>query len=414
MAKTGREERKRTPEGRTRRPQLTRFYRNPLADVVPGAFEFRLTALRGGQTASLDIGTTVESFAWEDSEESLTGSLTFQRPDPGDAASFPIGNGHRVRCEVRWAGTWYELWTMRVQPVSGLNLGFGGGSLDLIDDLDLINRNRRHWVYKKSRRRPRGWWGHDILRHAAAREGVKLGRVAECKFRAKKIDMRGSLLDLIKEVYAHEREKSGRRFVIRMRDGLVELLPLQRNKILYELRETIEEATVSQEQGGGDGPVYTVIHGRGKIGKGKGAKKVRHTEYRRDVVNRLGFVMREKDYGKVDSLGDLREKCQRDLAKGIRVKHTASLSFPGIPFVRRGDGMRWLTDEEHWHGATSETRDRGFVYVRSASHQVGAEGYTTSVEVVQEDPYVKDQERREKEAREKARARRRQRRRGDP
>lgn len=400
VSPAGRLERRAMAEARQKRPDLQRFYGRDLEPVRPGAFEFRLRLLRGG-AAPLDLTPVTEAFFWEDAEAVLTGGLELRRPDPEDASSIPIGVGHRVSCDVRWQGSWYRLWQMRVQPHS-VDVGEGSLTVDLRDDLVLLGRERRDWSFRKTKTRKRGWFCHEIAMEVAKREGLKVGVIAKGKYRLDRLVRKNaSGLDVLRAAYGHERRKSGRRFVIRMRNGLLDVIALQRNLILYEFKEQVEAAQVAQERA--IRPV-TVLEGRGRVGRGKGARRVRHTEARRAVIDRFGRTVEKKDYGRVDSLADLRDKVLRDYAKKLRVKRTASLTVPGVPFLRRGDSCRWVTKEEGWYGSTTELRDRSFVYVRQVRHSVTGGEYTTSMEVVQEDPYVKDAARQDREARERARA----------
>lgn len=402
VSRAGRTQRAATATARARRPDLRRHYGQPLSDVMPGAFEFRLRLLRTGASPLL-LDEVVESFSWEDADDVLTGSLSLRRPDPEDAESLPIGVGHRVLCEVRWAGSWYRLWQMRVQP-PGVDLPEGTVDVELRDDLVLLDRGRYDWSFRKTKRRKRGWLPQEVTREVARRLNVPIGSIAAGKHRKTRlVKKNASGLAVIREAYGHERQKSGRRFIVRMRDGLLEVLPLRRNEVLYIFREQIESALLTQEQA--IRPV-TVIVGKGRIGKGSKARKVSVTAESREASRRFGRVEEEKSYGRVASVAELRGKAQRDLAKKLRIRRSARLTLPGVPFVRRGDACRWVTKEAGWHGSSSEIRDRSFVYVRSATHTVAAGEYTMTLDVVQDDPYVKDAERRDREARARARAKR--------
>ncbi|HEX7088726.1 MAG TPA: hypothetical protein VF192_01240 [Longimicrobiales bacterium] len=406
--RSGREERR--AKSKARRPQLSRFYRNRLKDVRPGDFEFKLTLIRGGRTRRINLDSFVTDFSWSDEESVLTGAVTLRRPDADDPRSLVIGTGYRIRCHVRHAGRWYELWTMRcsrprVDPIEGTI------EVDLKDDLVGLRRSKRKWSFRKTKRRKKGWNAAEVTREVCRREGVKIRSLPEARHRMDKLELTGSALDVIKKAWAHERDKSGRRFFIRMRDGKLEVVPYRRNRILYTLGAAIEGVELEETQA--ERPV-TVIIAKGRIGKGKGAKKVRHTEYRRAIVRRFGYIPEEKDYGRVRSHRDLKLRARRDLAKKIRVKRQGRVSTPGIPFIRRGEGMRYLSKEPGWHGGTDEIRDRTYVFTTDVHHHVSGGGeYTTDFGFIQEDPFVKDRERREKEARERKKRERGKRRRGD-
>jgi hypothetical protein len=393
----GRAQRKATATGLARDPDLANYYRRRLPDITPGEFDFTLDLLRGRGAPRLGIDDLVESFEWVDEEAALTGSVQLRRPDPARAESLPVKRGYQVRCRVRWGGKLFELWTMRIEPTEATP-ETGQVSVPLKDDLDLTRRSRRHWIFRKTKRRPHGYFGHDALRIAARREGIRLGTITKCTKRMPKIDVTGTFLDLATTIYSHEHTVTGRKFILRMRNGRFEAVHYTRNKFLYVLAEEIRSATL-QEVAKTAKPA-TVITGTGRIGKGKDAKKVRHTEYRRDVVRRFGYAHKTIAYGRVDSLGDLKSKVQRDLAKQLRVDNTGTVQVQGIPFIRRGDGARVVIPSDGFVGAAS------YVFTTAVRHQVQGGTYTTELDFTQEDPFLADKKAREKAARAKARRKR--------
>lgn len=399
--RTGREQRRRSPVAVARKPNLSKFYGRRLPAITPGDFEFALDLLRGvGKPVPID--TFTESFEWVDEDAGMTGSLQLHRPDVETWRSLPIGLGHRVRCRTRWAGRWYEVWTMRCDAPE-VTVEDGTVSVALKDDLALVRGSRRRYVFRRTKRRPHGYFGHEMLRDAAKRDGIKLGAIARCSKRMSKVDVTGSFLDLAVKVYEHERQVTGHKFILRMRDGKFEAVTYRRNRTLYVLADELRSAVVRQ-QPKVENPA-TVLTGVGRVGKGSSAKKIRFTEYRRDVVRRLGYRHKTKNYGKVDSPADLREKVRRDLARELRVEETCTVQFGGIPFIRRGDGCQVVIRSDRFTGADS------FVYATALRHQVQGGTYTTEGDFTREDAFLADQQRQEKEARDRARRARQKRKR---
>jgi hypothetical protein len=381
-----------TKKGQARKPDLTEHYKRKLPDVAPGDFDFEVTLLRGPGAAPLSLDTVAESIEWVDEEAVLQGSIVLRRPDGG--GSLPVGRGHRVRLRVKWAGSWYELWQMRVTTPEK-DVGADTVSFELLDDMDLLRRDERDWSYRKSKRRPNGWTPEQVTRDVCRKLGVKVRSCPTGKARIKNLKRkRATALDILRHVWKEEREESGRRFVIRMTGGQLEVLPYRRNKVLYKLERAITEALLRQE---GSARPFTVARAKATIGKGKKSDKITIDVFDAAVVRRFGRATKVKDFGRVDSKAALERKAKRWLAKGMKVEHTASLTFPGIPFIRRGQGVHVKIEGEGYTGA------KAFVYTTRVSHSLSADGYETTIDVTRDDPFEKYRDQREKEQREKKR-----------
>jgi hypothetical protein len=264
----GRTQRQRAASGRTRLPNLDRYYGRRLPAITPGEFRFELTLMRGRGVEDFPLDAYLVSFEWTDEETAMSGNVQLRRRGAQDRASLPIGRGHRIRCRVLWAGHWYELWTMRCDsPEVTIDSTGVAVSVDVNDDLDTVRRARRRFLRRTRKRHRHGYFGHRVLREEAAKEGVRLGAIAKCRYPMTKIDVNGSLLDLATAIYTHERQKSGRRFVLRMRDGRFEVVPYRRNRLIYVLAEQIRTVTASEHPKVAN-PV-TVLVGKGRVGKGK-------------------------------------------------------------------------------------------------------------------------------------------------
>jgi len=392
--RTGRDQRARSATARARRPNLVKLYGRQLPPVTPGEFEFELTLLRGRGISSLALDDAVTSFGWNDSETMMSGDVTLRRPDPSTAKDLPIGRGHKIRCRVKWAGRWYELWTMRCDAPT-ITVETGEIVVALKDDMALVRMGAQRMLYRRSKRRPHGYFGHEMLRAEARKQGIRLGAIAKCTKRIAKVDVRGSFLDLAVKVYGIEHSRTGRKFVLRMRDGKFEVVPYKRNQTIYVLAAQIRSAVIEQT------PKVeipaTVLKGRGRVGKGTKATTVRYTAQNRSMVARFGHVERTRNYGHVDSAGDLRGRVQRDLAKQYKVDRVVTVEHQGIPFIRRGDGAQAVLASEGIEGEDS------FVYCTGARHQVQGATYTATYTFTFDDPFEKDREAREKAARAKAR-----------
>jgi hypothetical protein len=406
--RTGQKERRHSHSGRTRLPDLRRLYRHRRPAIHPGAYEFTFDLLGSGRKP-VNLDKLLDSATWTEDSAIPQGHLTVRRPDPNTPRSLIVEKSMLVRCRTRpsLGGRWVHLWTMRVldpqpNPVDGVI------DFDVSDDLSLLSKNKRNWVFRKTKKRKKGYTLGEVARAVCRKEGIKPGRIYEGKHRLSFTKKRASGLDVLRYAAAQEKSKTGGQLNIKLRNGYLDILPLQRNRILYEFKDEIETAVLQAT--GADDPV-TVIQATGHIGKGKKGTKVKATVQDRAVVRRLGRVVDEKDYGHVKSRAELMQKARRDLAKGIRQTRTADIAVRGIPYIHRGEGVRWITREPGWYGKEATvSRDRSFVFTTAVSHTVSGADFTTQLSLTQVDPFVKDQEARDAARRKTARSKRKSRR----
>jgi hypothetical protein len=393
----GRVQRKTTAAAEVRKPNLAKYYGRKLSSIEGGGgFDFSLDVLGGGSAKGWSLDPHTTSFEWVDDESTMTGSLSLQRPDLDTWKSLPIGRGHTVRCRVKWGGRMYTLWTMRADPPE-VNARTGEVQVALNDDMALVRLGKRRWLYRKTKRRKTGYFGHEVLRLAARKAGVRVGSLVRCGEREAKWDVTGSFLDLAKKVYENEAKKTGKQYVVRMRNGRFEVVEYKRNAVLYVIDEQLREASITEEPKV-KAPV-TVWTGTGRVGKGKDAKKVSVTVKKDEMVRRFGFTQKTKSYGRVDSRAALRKLVVEDLAEQYEVNRKAQIQFGGIPFIRRGDGVQVVVRSDRLVGEDS------FMYATAVRHQVQSGSYNTDADVTQVDPFHAAEEKAAKAAREKARAR---------
>jgi hypothetical protein len=153
-----------------------------------------------------------------------------------------------------------------------------------------------------------------------------------------------------------------------------------RNPLIYLLGRQIQTALITQK--GGSKVPTTVLTGRGHTGKGKATHSLTYTEHNRAVVRLLGYVPDVKDFGKVDSLADLRDQTKRELAKRLRLTDTVDVTHQGIPFIVRGDGIELELPLEGYKGADS------FLFCTRAVHTVEAGTYQTEWTFNTTDPFL--------------------------
>lgn len=407
QASKGAKQRDASKRGQLRRPNLARFYGSKVADLKAGLYDFRVSLIRAAVTGKgrvVELDPKTASIDWNDESDTLSASITLRRPWRLKPGSLPIARGDGILLEVKWAGQWREVWTLWVQGEPEVALSTGEVSCELADELFPLKKNERDWEFKKTKKGPRrkGWTCDEVARFVGKSERVRIGKLAQGteRFEIKKMK-KASGLEAIRRAYAEETKKTGRKFLVKMNKGRLEVLPLQRPNTLYTIHGIELEASVAG-QPKHDHPV-TVIEARGRL-RGNNGKdgKLKVTVGREKAARRFGRVVKEKDYGRVDSKDDLRTQAKRDLAGELKVTRSATLTLPGIPFLEKGATLKWVTAEAGWHGKTKlakHSRDKSIVFVTSAQHSLTPESYTTTVQVNQQDLYYEDEKKRDEEDR---------------
>lgn len=385
----------------TRRPHLDRYYDHRIAAFAPGDFDYRAVLTRTGvhgrdRTIPLDRGLT--TITWADSSAVLTGSVSVQRPRP-DADYWRIGEADMVRLLVSRGGDFKRLWTMRVNADPDVDLQLGSTPVDLADDLVALSKTQRDWSYRKTKDHPKAWSSHEVTIDVCRRCRIEPKRIAKGVAELPDIKLQdGSGLEVIRRAYAEDKKKSGIRYVIRLADGGLEVIPLGRPKIVYLLHGLPVAASTSQKR---KQRPFTVINAVGHTRSQDGSDKLTMTVTRDAARRRFGHIEVHRDYGRVSGRDDLRQQAERDLAAELRQSRTAQLSIPCIPYLRRGDVVRWITDEPGWSGQGEGTLDRSYAYVTDVQHTVNPGDAFSDLTIIQADPYLADQRRLDDEARKK-------------
>jgi hypothetical protein len=395
---TGKKQRAHSERGRLQRPDLSAFYNQRISSIEPGQFTFRTILVRPEQERAdryLTLDRATATLDWGDEEGSvLGGNLTLRRPGPERVAALPVQKGHRIRLQLLWGGRWLRMWDLRVPEVPTVDHKTGTLTVELADDLSALHLNEKEWDFKKDKQHPGGWTADQITRFVCRDQRVRVGRLAKATKKIKKLKLKGSGLEVIRKAWAMEKKETSERYVIRFRDGRLDVLPFARPQTLFVIKGIEKEASDSAESDN-QRPI-TSIKAFGRIKTGKKQKKIEETVQSKVAIGKFGFAEEERHYGRVDSRAELREEAKRDLASEIKVTRTAVLTLPGIPFLEKGSTILWRTEEPGWVGKIADTnRDRAFAYVTSSHHTLSSGSYDTEVNLSQDDIYFADRKRRD-------------------
>lgn len=404
--KKGREQKANSQRGKLQAPDLSAFYGGATMTIEPGLYEFQVLLVRPEEPAParyLKLDRANVGLEWTEGEGStMTGTLTLRRVSPTKVATVPVLRGHRIRLQLRWGGRWGVLWDMQVTEPPETDVGSGTLTCSLADPLSALQLNEKEWEFKKDKQHPDGWTADQITRFVCKDQKVRIGTLAQGKVKIKKLKLKkGSGLEAIRRAYAREKRKTGRRFVIRMRNGRLDVVPFGRPGKAFVVNG-IEKNASTTATAPSLHPT-TVIKAKGHIRSGGKNRKVEETVVAGSAAARFGRSEKEVDYGKVDSRSELREEAQRDLSEGLELERGATLTIPGIPFIEKGSQIVWRTNEPGWHGKVADTdRDRAYAWTTTVAHSLQPASYETTFTLSQDDLYLADRERRDNERRDKA------------
>lgn len=388
-----------------------KLYGVPAEDFDLNSQEFRFTAIRPG-VGNLNLDEILETVEWRDEGTArnlntipvLRGTATWRRPDSGGLL---FGEGHRVRCEVKWLGRWKPLWEMRVLKAPEVRVEDDTMSAELGDDLILASKSSGRFRYVENKKHhPHGWLYHEIVLDICKRYRIPVGFMVTGKRRFPHFDPGlVSPLEAIRQAVEKEQEYTGRRFVIAWRpdgDGRfgLHITHPHRNSTIYTFGRMITSGTSSPIRRAQSATAILAI-GTTKAGKHGKRRKFVHREVAASAVKRYGYIERRWHVpGNVKSRDEVIAKAKHELAKELKpVLTLTGLEHPGIAFMRRGDTVRINLPKEGFKGAA------GIQFVVSVTHSLSGGQYTMSMDVTWRDPLNPNAIRSEREAALRARKR---------
>lgn len=381
----------RSGRGRNRRDVLPDYWQHSAPDLAFGEEDFRVTCFRGERKnpaeRKVSLDPYVSAVGWEDAGPILRGSISLNKER--GKRPLAVNEGHVIQLESahKPGGRYRVIWKMRVEGSSASASG-GVQEFQLADEMAWLQKSRDDWMFKKAKKgkannrtkRVNGWLAHQIAQEVCRRYGVKVGRLAKGTHRINNLtEKNASPLEVIMKAYKTERDHTGRKFVVRMRNGRLEVVVLRRSKTLLLLGETLIEATITRSLRKG---LATAAHVRASL---KDGKKEKHKKLEADVVAkrasaRYGYVhttIRLED--PVSSKAEARKLAKRKLITAMRPSREVTLEHPGVSTLFRGDAIRLRLPEL---GLTE------IVYVKAVSHSVSSGNYNMSVTCGFQDPYI--------------------------
>jgi hypothetical protein len=376
--------RKTAPRNHWNRPTERREFGNE---------RFRLWAYpKTGPLTKVSLDDVAVAFDWfEDNTHILAGSLTTMTSERGIAPRYDLKAGDVISCEVSpdSNGPWAEVWRMRVRKPQ-YNVGSGQTQYDLEDDLVHLDDTKGDFKYRKDKRHPKGWLGHEIIRDVAKDWGFEVTRLPKFRHRIKNLTRRNtSPLAIIRQILRYERTAYGTRYFLRWQNGGLAIVPFRHSRSLLLISGTIIDGTLEQDFPENFATELRVVGTRksdnGVDHKGHKRRKRKHMEvtvYSKGAVRRYGRIVKHvtaPDHA--DSEADLIRYGKHQLARRAQPRREFTFTHPGIANLRRGDALRLTVPEANL--------ERVIVFVKEVRHNVGqGNDYQMDVTVQFEDPYV--------------------------
>jgi hypothetical protein len=340
------------------------------------------TDVRRKSKAIAYVDSLVESINWTDKSPVLEGEIVIRKPDRNKAFN-TIREGNQVVLYVDRLGNgqFKELWRMRCREPS-VDGAEGTITFKLLNDLSRYAMNNDTYEYRKNQKKhPKEWRGDEIVRAAAHKAGIPVGRLIRTeKTYAKFKKKDASFMDVVNAVYEDERDKTGRRYLVSWKGGKLYVTTLNRPKYMWLMGPTLVNYSYSRAALGKD--FATMYEVRATI-KAKGKRKKRKIHFKitsETLVRRWGVIKQKLSLPSVTSHSDAVKQAREKLVKGASPKKEISLSHPGIPTAGRGDSIHLQIYEdlgENW-----------VVFVKEVVHTVTAGSYMMDITLQWTDPWV--------------------------
>ena len=381
-------DRKAALDKRKKEPPVN-YWLRPEREVRVGNEEFRVRGWASGKLKLLD--DVVESANWEyGREDRVTASVTLRRPQ-NEGKRLGIGIGDLIALDFRRQGRkrWTRIFKLRVYAATR-NPVDGSATYECEDELTFLGKGEESWNFRK-RKDKRQYLPYDIVRGVARRKGVRLGRVYRGKYPIKKlVKQKATALDVVREAYQQEKKQTGKRFILSMIDGKLNVTELKRSRLLYELGPLVVEASVTESypknfativtaRATGDKTKDSDGNGDGDDkGKGKKKKKIEVEVRSRALYKRWGRIHKTIEV-EADSVKQARKLAKREMKEAAEPVREVTVSHPGMPGVRRGQAMRLFFPKE---------KLRQVVFVKEVRHDATPGSYAMELTMAFDDPYL--------------------------
>lgn len=374
---------KRSGKDRNKQDDIKNFWQKRKAPMVVRDHRWAVYVYRGNiaskKRRTLRIDPMITSMSWDDA---LIQKVSINLTNPREN-SLNILEGHKVSVFYTTGhsrgSAWRRLFTLRIESVT-TSVRDQSITLEATDELGWLRRSKDDFSYRKGKgkskdKRPKGWYAHQIARDVAKRYGIKVGSLAKGRHPIKNLTKKkASPLSIIEEAYKKEREETGFKYVVRMRNGKLYVTRLRRSRELLVYGGTALDAQITRRIANKTATELTV---RGKVDGKKEKVTVRATKkIRRRYGHIHDFWTLDDD---VDSVRRLRKRARREMAERQEPEREVSMTVPGNPGLRRGDAIRV---------ALKNSGLVDLVYVTGASHNVSAGDYTTDLTLSFDEFYV--------------------------
>jgi hypothetical protein len=383
--------RKKRGQGRNRKDNLQNYWKSKLPSHHFEGYDFRATLIRRekhGATRVLSLDRVMNTISWTEDSPILKASVSLMNPHAD--VPLPVKEGFEVKVDwsVRGKGRWHNLFRNRIETVGETGTS-GEVELPLVDEMQWFAKSKEDFSFKKAKKnRPRsgkrtkGWRADQIAREVCRRVGIPVGKLAKGKHLIENLTEEGvSPLSVIVKAYKLDRDETGRRFVISMRNGRLNVVQLRRSPDLLLVGEHLIEATLQKSL---KGSFATLVNLTATAKREKGTKKKKKIEVEVKsspaIMSRYGRIRTEWSLDDpVASKAVARAKAKRKLAASQEPKRELTMTLPGLPTLKRGDALKVKIDQFGLYE---------LIYVASVTHTVDGSGnYTMEVTATFEDPF---------------------------
>lgn len=327
-----------------------------------------------GATHVYELTPAIQSLNWSESLQNagITGNIELVDPDKKLLA---LQRGERFR--LLWREDFgrpnspmrelhrFVMWdrARRSSTASTIRFGFH-------DMLIYLMTSEDHFLFQKDGKHKKGWTATEITLWLANKYKIPLGRIVQSKVRIPYLRLeQSSIYDCLLKAWSYDRERSGRKYVIRAIHDKLHVFPKRTSTAMWQYDEEtnlIDSEFISSLEG-----MYTAVTVIGsRETNTTGIPDVRVTVKHKQKADKYGYLHKLITLEGVGGRETALKIARNALLTTLRENLDGKVDGFGIPYLRAGDPI-----------AVRDTQSGivGQFWISDVSHTISGGAFTTSI-----------------------------------